>query len=174
MPLHLLWTHSFTASTRWRCCGQHCGRLRSSNVTSSCWHGALYFPRQPSLLWVWRYTNLGCSRWAPGHQRREAPPAHQCGTYTRALPAPGWRVVMVRTEPWCTPTSTTPTTTANSSLYWPLTRWRLRALMYMSWMTGAAHLVTPRLLHRTFRGTRPKAFSDEGNVGQFVNGEQWR
>ena len=61
------------------------------------------------------------------------------------------------TEPRCTPTPT-----PNSLLYYPLTRTRLLALLYMPWMTSIAHSSTPRLLitqQRTFLGTRSKAFS---------------
>ena len=63
----------------------------------------------------------------------------------------------LRTEPWCTPTAT-----PNSSLYWPFTRTRLLALVYMPWMTLINHSSTPTLLrahHSTFLGTRSKAFS---------------
>ena len=43
--------------------GQHWSpRTRSS----SCWHGTLYFPCQPSMPSAWRYTPPGCPRWAPG------------------------------------------------------------------------------------------------------------
>ena len=39
----------------------------------------------PALHWTWWYTPPGCARWAPGHQHREAPKAHQW--------TPGWRAL---------------------------------------------------------------------------------
>ena len=33
--------------------------VSSLSLMSSCWHGALYFPWQPSMPWAWRYTPLG-------------------------------------------------------------------------------------------------------------------
>ena len=62
----------------------------------------------------------------------------------------------LRTEPWCTPTAT-----PNFSLYWPFTRTRLLALVYMPWVTRIDHSSTPTLLrahHSTLtlaRGRRP-------------------
>ena len=94
---------SCTASTRWSCCRHPCSRQHSNiclislghpsqhqrprTWSSSCWHRNLYFPCQPSMPRDWRYTPPGCPIWAPGHQHREAPMAHQCGTYAPALPA---------------------------------------------------------------------------------------
>ena len=49
----------------------------------SCWHNALDFPCQPSMPWAWRFTPLGCPWWAPGHQCREAPMAHQRRTHAK-------------------------------------------------------------------------------------------
>ena len=73
--------------------GHHGQHQRPWTWSSSCWHGALYFPFQPSIPWAWRYNPRGCLQWARGHQHREATMAHQCGTYVITLPAPRWRAV---------------------------------------------------------------------------------
>ena len=105
MPLHLLWTHSLhrehlmellptsiqqTCQISWKHHGQH---WRPRTWSFSCWHGALYFPWQPSMPWAWTYTPPGCPRWALGQQYRGAPMAHQPGTHAKALSAQGWRAV---------------------------------------------------------------------------------
>ena len=59
-------------STEWSCCrhhyswqqrgvcqiswGHHGHHQKLGTWSSSCWHGALYFPCQPPLPWAWRYT----------------------------------------------------------------------------------------------------------------------
>ena len=93
--------------------GGHHGHHQRPGTGSSCWHGELYFPSQPSTPWAWRYTPLECLRWAPDHQHREALMVHQCSRESAS--STRMKGSGISTEPSCSPTAT-----PNSSLYWPL------------------------------------------------------
>ena len=158
---------AYTVSTRWIFCQQHYSRQHRATCkisgghhghhqrpgawSSSCWHGALYFPCQPSIPWAW-VSAMGTrsSAWRSSHCTPVLN-SHESASSTRMKNS------VLRTEPWCKPTRT-----PNSSLYWPLTRTRLRASEYMPWMARIAHSLTPRLLkvhRRTFLVTRSQAYS---------------
>ena len=120
LSMELLPQHNGTCQISWGPQGQ---RLRPRTWSSSCFHGALYFPCQPSMPWAWGYTPSGCPRWAPGHQQRLAPMAHLCrtrGSSTR-IKNSGLRI-----KPW-----STPTLRSHSSLYWPPTPTWFRVSPYM-------------------------------------------
>ena len=132
--------------------GHHGQHQKPGTWSSSCLHGALYFPCHPSVPWARRCIPPGFPQWTQ-RSFHSTPVRNSC----KSASSTRMKSSGLRTEPWHTLTPI-----PNSTLYGPLTCTQLWALEYMPWMTPTAHFLTPRLLkahHSTLFGPWSRAFS---------------
>ena len=101
------------------------------NLDSSSQHKVLY------CAWAWGYIPSVYLRlwWEQRSSYGTLVRNSRESTFSTRMKSSG-----LRAEPWCTPT-----VAPNSSLCWPLTHTRLRALEYTTWMTCTAHSSTLRV-----------------------------